>query len=88
MWSDFEKKIQGAQLHTYLHLHFKFHENPAHFLKTSKNYFKSTILKLEKTKTSLEILFFVSIKHVNCFLYLLNMLIKITNLVGNLLVLI
>ena len=47
-----------------MHLHFKFHENPAHFLKSQKSYFKSTILKLEKTKTSLEILF----------LYLLYML--------------
>ena len=34
------------------------------FKKCQKNYFKSMILKLEKTKTSLEILF----------LYLLNML--------------
>ena len=40
-----------------MHLHFKFHENPAQLLKTSKKLFKSTILKLEKTKTSLEILF-------------------------------
>ena len=47
-----------------MHLHFKFHENPAQLLKTSKSYLKSTILKPEKTKTSLEILFS----------YLLNML--------------
>ena len=47
-----------------MHLHFKFHENPAHVLKSQKSYFKLTILKREKTKTSLEILF----------LYLLNLL--------------
>ena len=47
-----------------MHLHFNFHENPAHVEKHQKSYFKLTISKLEKTKTSLEILF----------LYLLNML--------------
>ena len=43
------------------------------FLKWQKSYFKSTILKLEKTKTSLELLF----------LYLLNMLnLKILTLIA------
>ena len=51
-------------IHLHMHLHFQFHENSAHFLKTSKKLFKSTILKLGKIKTSLEILV----------LYLLDML--------------
>ena len=29
LWSDLEKQIQGAQLDAQMHLHIKFHENPA-----------------------------------------------------------
>ena len=48
-----------------MHLHFKFHENPAYFFKNvKKSYFKSTILKLEKNKNQFENIVFVSIKAV------------------------
>ena len=41
-------KTLGAQLHAWMYLHFKFHVNPAHFLKSHTSYFKSIILTLEK----------------------------------------
>ena len=47
-----------------MHLHFKFHENPAYFLKSQKNYFKSTNLKLGKNYNQLGNIDFASIEHV------------------------
>ena len=49
-----------------MHLHLKFHENPAQFLKKhQKSYFKSTVVKLEKIKTSLEILILYRLSMLN-----------------------
>ena len=47
-----------------MHLHFKFHENPAFVLKMQKIYIKSTILNLEKNFKFFRNIIFVYIKHV------------------------
>ena len=48
-----------------MHLHFKFYENPALFLKTSKNLFQINNFKVrKKPKNIFRNIVFVSVKHV------------------------